>query len=209
MPPYPRLIVSAIVALAVASACKGPAAPSTAPGAAGFSPNFSAPISFAQIDQTASMTIWPFGVQAGDHPNGHPGIDFFLIVGANVLADAAGTISDISNSYYAGEVGINIRHADGYTTYITGYFESIKVTKGQAVTQGQVIATAARWGTTTTGPASFHWGIVDASQKAYCPADFVPADVRAQMQALLDQSSFPEKPQFPLLCNACPAGGCR
>lgn len=194
-------------ALFVAAGCGHPASPSSSPASAAAS--FGLPVNLSQIDPGNSMKVWPYGVQGGDHPNGHPGLDFMLVIGADVRADQSGTISQISSSTYAGETGIDITHADGWTTYITGFFQTISVAKGQKVSQGQVIATAAPFGLGSTGSASFHWQIVDSSKRAYCPADFLPADLRAQVQQLLDQSSYPNKDQFPALCNPCPAGGCR
>jgi murein DD-endopeptidase MepM/ murein hydrolase activator NlpD len=189
------------------ASCGGPTAPSSTPGGASFTASYVAPMRANQLDPASAMKVWPYGVPGGDHPNGHPGIDFFLVLGADVLADQSGTVSNISASVYAGEQGIDLQHSDGYTSYITGFFQQVLVTKGQKVSQGQLIAKAAPFG--GAGPASFHWGVVDNTKAVYCPADFLPADVRATMQAWLDQSTYDNKAAYQSLCNPCPAGGCR
>lgn len=206
----PRALGLAMIAASMPvwlAACGGPTAPSSAPGSASFTASYVAPMRASQLDPASAMKVWPFGVPGGDHPNGHPGIDFFLQVGADVLADQSGTITNVNASFYAGEVGIDLQHGDGYTTYLTGFYQQVLVSKGQKVSQGQVIAKAAPFG--GSGPASFHWGIVDTAKTVYCPADFLPADVRATMQAWLDQSTYDNKAAYPSLCNPCPPSGCR
>lgn len=199
--------VIGVLILAALMSCGGPMAPSSTPGQASFVASYVAPVRGTQLDPASAMKVWPFGVPGGDHPAGHPGIDFFLVLGADVMADQSGTISNITESVYAGESGIDVQHNDGYTSYITGFFQQLLVTKGQKVSAGQVIATAAPFG--GSGPASFHWGIVDNNKNVYCPADFLPADVRAAMQTWLDQSSYDNKSAYPKLCNPCPSSGCR
>jgi murein DD-endopeptidase MepM/ murein hydrolase activator NlpD len=109
----------------------------------------------------------------------------------------------------AGEIGITLRHDDGWQSYFTGFYQSVSVSKGQSVSQGHVLGKIDRFN--GSGMAGFHWGVArdNSSEQVSCPADFVSADARSAMQQLLDQSTFPEKARFPLLCNACPAGGCR
>ncbi|HEV2685979.1 MAG TPA: M23 family metallopeptidase, partial [Actinomycetota bacterium] len=72
---------------------------------------------------------------------GHRGIDFGAPVGTRVVAAAAGTVS------FAGQVGgslfVSVDHAGGLrTTY--SFLSAILVKKGQAVVQGQPIATSGR-----------------------------------------------------------------
>lgn len=62
---------------------------------------YALPISLSEIDTTSPMKLWPYGVQGGDHPSGHPGIDFVLVVGGSVLADQKGTIIDVASSVTA------------------------------------------------------------------------------------------------------------
>ena len=200
---FRRLLVLGVAV--TIGACGG--AP-TAPTDVAFS-KYGLPVNLSQIDTTSSMLLWPYGVQGGDHPNGHPGIDFTLQVGADVLADQSGKVIDITNSVFAGEVGITVRHEDGWKSFFTGFFQTVIVSKGQSVSRGQVIAKVDRWN--GAGAASYHWGIAvdDKSEAVSCPGEFVSADDRAAMQRLLDNSSFPDKARYPLVCNPCPAGGCR
>ena len=171
---------------------------------------YSAPFRLSQVDGSGGMKVWPYGVSGGDHPNGHPGIDFFLAVGADVLADANGTVSDVSSSMYPGEKSIAVSHGDGWRSYFTGYFQDIVVVRGTSVSAGQLLGHAAPFGG-GAGAASYHWGVVEDTRAGNprCPADFLrPAD-RQVVQRMLDESNYPEKERFPLLCNPCGAGGCR
>jgi len=194
-----------LAALLVAGCNGSPAGPSGPPPQ-----TYAVPVVVAQLDPTNSMKIWPFGIAGGDHPNGHPGIDFFVVTGGDVLADSRGTVAEVTSSVYPGEMSIGVRHGDGWKSFYTGFFQSIKVAAGQSVAAGQVLATAAPFGLGSTGPASYHWGIIaEDTRQAACPADFLSPDDRARLQALLDQSSYPDKDRYPLLCNPCPPGGCR
>lgn len=49
------------------------------------------PITYATYDST-NGGVWPFGVHAGGHPEGHPGLDFFYTAGSKVLAAADGEV---------------------------------------------------------------------------------------------------------------------
>jgi hypothetical protein len=199
-----RLVLGALLAVfALLTACGGPN-PTTPSG----SENFILPVRLSQIDDSAEMKIWPYGVPGGDHPHGHPGIDFTLIVGADILADQDGKVTAVSASVYPGEIGITIRHDGGWSSYLTGFYQTVNVTEGERVVQWQVVGTIDHFGD-PSAPASIHWGIVNRDRTAFCPADFVSSDLRAQLQQLLDQSQYLEKVQYPLLCNPCPADGCR
>ena len=198
-----RRIVLLLAGLAL-TGCSGPTSPSSQDFA-----KYNLPINLSQVDVASPLKLWPYGVQGGDHPNGHPGIDLTLVVGGDVIADQKGTVIDVATSVNPGERGITVRHGDGWKSYFTGFFQGINVTKGQSISQGQVLGRVDRFN--GNGIAAFHWGVArdDSSEQVSCPAEFVSAQSRAALQQLLDQSTYPEKARFPLLCNACPAGGCR
>lgn len=200
-----RRLALLIVGLGVCG-CGGPTSPTDLAFV-----RYALPINLSEIDPASPLKLWPYGVQGGSHPNGHPGIDFFLVVGGSVLADQKGMIIDVANSVSPGEIGITLRHDDGWKSYFTGYYTSVAVSKGQSVSQGQVLGRIARFGFAGDGLASFHWGIArnDSAEQVSCPVEFVSPDTRATMQKLLNESTYVEKARFPLLCNPCPAGGCR
>ena len=193
--------IALVILIGLAAGCGKLLGPSSSsPAVAGH--DFQLPISMSQIDPSTDTAIWPYGAKGNEHPAGHPGIDFLLIPGGDVLADQSGTVSEISQNA-GGEKGVVVRHGDGWLSYYTGNFLSLSVSTGQSVTAGQLIGKAAQFG--GIGPASWHWGIADENSKqTSCPADFLDTTARAQLQALLDRSAVPGKDQTPLLCNPCP-----
>lgn len=97
---------------------------------------------------------WPGGegVKAGTYVHFHSGIDLGNTrCGASILAAAAGTVTAVSKDGY-GALFIKIDHGthDGHR-FETGYWHEAtqKVTKGQKVAAGQVIATVGSTGRST------------------------------------------------------------
>jgi hypothetical protein len=50
------------------------------------------PFDYASADTASDNIIWPYGVHGGGHPEGHPGVDFWMIANSSVQAAAAGEI---------------------------------------------------------------------------------------------------------------------
>ena len=162
---------------------------------------------------TQGQVIWPFGVQAGGHPNGHPGIDFQTVIGAAVLASANGKVREVSDRSVDSpekEKVIIIDHARNQGAYV-GSLINITVSVGDFVVQGQKLADL---GAFQGGlPYGFlHWGLstfMTDQPAAICPYNFLTAEGKADLDQMFARSTYVERSQFPLICNPCPAGGCR
>lgn len=166
--------------------------------ACGESDSQSEPFDLSMPIAAASVTnIWPFGARGGDHPEGHPGIDFDAAAGTPILAAGDGTIFWIGDSVYPGEKSIVIHHGFG-DTYYTTYFQAIAVATGQRVAAGQLIADLERWPGRSTGALHFGVGI---AAKNVCPYDYLSAAAKAELDALLARASYPGKAKYPLICN--------
>lgn len=92
------------------------------------------------------------------HNNPHKGIDFAVGIGTSVMAAAAGTVkgtggssaNTMGTSNHSYGIWLEIDHGGGYTT-LYGHLSSVGVSKGQQVTQGQVVALSGNSGY-STGP---------------------------------------------------------
>jgi murein DD-endopeptidase MepM/ murein hydrolase activator NlpD len=108
------------------------------------------------IEAARVVNLWPFGVKGGDHPEGHPGIDFLAAPGTPILAAGAGTVTAIGDSVYGGELGITV-HIGALDTFYTTYMRSVRVAVGDHVSQGQPLAELDLWPGMTVG--SLHFGV--------------------------------------------------
>lgn len=90
-----------------------------------------------------------FGVNSSVRSSSHTGLDIATSLGTPVIAAASGTVSyaDWKGSY--GKLAI-ITHENGVQTYY-GHCNTLYVTAGQTVSQGQTIATVGSTGN-STGP---------------------------------------------------------
>ena len=169
------------------------------------------PVAVAQMT-TSGQVIWPFGIRAGGHPEGHPGIDFQTILGASVFASAAGKVrevSDRSGTSLEAEKVIIIDHALYQGAYV-GSLINISVAVGDFVVQGQKLGDL---GPFALGPGTYgflHWGYTPFStQSPVCPYNFLTAQGKKDLEQLFALSTYDGQNQFPLLCNPCPVSGCR
>jgi hypothetical protein len=178
--------LSAALIWFAASQCRHPIKPETA------AHPMTLPVEYSRV-----KSIWPFGVKGGDHPEGHPGIDFEADTGTPILAAAAGMVTWIGNSVYPGEKSITVHNGD-YDTYYTGYFTTVKVSAGAQVIQGQTLAEMDLWPGTKAGFP--HFG-VNRSGTDLCPYDVMDDSSKAQLIELLNKSDYPEKGKYPLICN--------
>ena len=168
------------------------------------------PISASQIN---SM-LWPFGVQGGGHPNGHPGIDLGAVLGASVFASANGKVREVSDRSLDSpemEKVIIIDHARYQSAYV-GSLTRITVQAGDFVVQGQKLGELEGFQGGKQSYGFLHWGLstfLTSDPASVCPYNFTAADGKTVLEQLFSRSTYSERSQFPLLCNPCPAGGCR
>ncbi len=162
--------------------------------------------------------LWPFGVQGGEHPQGHPGFDFEAHVGTPIRAVADGSVGFVGPSGHHEGMTISIGHmtSRGWVdTYYTGSITDIHVKKGDHVKQGEVIASyaASEHLGMPRGLSTFHFGvdqlIIADRRESVCPADYFTQEAQRAVEELHRQSKYRERATFPLLCNSCPTGGCR
>ena len=160
---------------------------------------------------TTGQVIWPFGVQGGGHPMGHPGIDFQTVLNGSVFASATAKVSRIEDSYTDGTPQKYIQlETPGYQLAYVGTLINITVVPGSFVSKGQKIAELGPFSGWGNRNGFLHWGMYARSnQMAICPYDFLDPTAQGQLSALFAFTTYAEQSQFPLLCNPCPAGGCR
>lgn len=170
---------------------------------------------------TKYQGLWPFGIRGGDHPHGHPGIDFEIRVGAPILAAASGEVTGTGETP-GGEreqkITIDIEAGQGkITIWYVGPME-ILVKEGDAVMSGQTIAHAKASKQIGAGDVGFlhfeTFRIMPFPPGAICPAEFLSSEAKADLEQFFKESKYKERNEFPLLCNACPPGiypfgGCR
>ena len=49
------------------------------------------PFDYAVADLTSNV-VWPYGVHGGGHPEGHPGVDFWMLPGSSIKSATAGEV---------------------------------------------------------------------------------------------------------------------
>lgn len=162
--------------------------------------------------------LWPFGVQGGEHPQGHPGFDFEARVGTPIRAAGDGSVGFVGPSGHHQGMTITMGHmtSRGWVdTSYTGSITKIQVKKGDEVKRGEVIAyygSAENLGM-PRDLSTFHFGVdklVSGDQReSVCPADYFTQEAKREIEELHRKSKYRERAAFPLLCNPCPAGGCR
>src|SRR3990172_5179322 len=114
----------------------------------------------------------PFGLRRffNDLPrNPHSGLDIAAPKGTPVQAPVAGQVIDIGDYFFNGN-SIFIEHGQGLVTMYC-HLDSIKVKKGQRVSQGDIIGTVGMTGR-VTGP-HLHWS-VSLNNVRVDPALFLP-----------------------------------
>lgn len=116
-----------------------------------------------------------FGVVDARHKEGHHGMDFGVAEGTSVVAGHDGKVLKIESG---GALGNYLRISwSENDKYGTGYahLKSINVSKGDVVTQGQVVALSGNTGTNTTG-AHLHFEVWQNGQRVD-PAPFISGGV--------------------------------
>lgn len=151
--------------------------------------------------------MWPFGVRGGEHPLGHPGIDFEANEGTPVMASADGIVGFTGDSGHHDYKTISIFHENNFDTYYTGAMKDIKVKKGNRVSRGDVIAYYSK---PEAGWPSIHLGLQrKVPDEAVCPVEYFSSQAKKEIEELFAKAFYNEMKEYPLLCNPCPEGGCR
>ncbi len=160
---------------------------------------------------TSGQVIWPFGVQGGAHPQGHPGIDFQTVIGASVFASATAKVYKIEDDFTDGVLQkLIMLETSNYQIVYVGSLINISVAAGDLVVKGQKIADLGQFGRTSLPYGFVHWGVNAKSlQTAVCPYNLLSSDAQRQLDSLFALATYSGQAQFPLICNPCPAGGCR
>ncbi|GGW94151.1 M23 family metallopeptidase [Alteromonas halophila] len=114
------------------------------------------PIASGWLSSYYGMRADPFSGE----PAMHEGLDFAGEQGSDVVATAAGIVTWAGDRYGYGQL-IEIDHGDGYTTRY-GHNQSLSVSVGDVVTQGQVIAQMGSSGRSTG--AHVHYEVIRNGQ---------------------------------------------
>ena len=159
---------------------------------------------------TTGQVIWPYGVQGGGHPNGHPGIDFQTVEGASIFAAATARVYKIEDDFTDGSANKLVMLETGsYQIVYTGNLMNLTIAAGDIVVKGQKFADLGRFSPRTSS-CFMHFGMNSNSQQAaVCPYGFFTPEAQRQLDALFALTTYTEQSQFPLICNPCPTGGCR
>ncbi len=149
---------------------------------------------------TSEWGLWPFCVHGGEHPEGHGGIDFELKPGAKVYATADGVVEEIfspsDDPSGHGAYSLFIQHGLG----VSGYsgLTNIQVKKGDKVKKGEYIADAFKLG----NEYFLHFEVNNfIDQILVCPVQFFDETAQAELQKMLEESTYPEKNVEGKLCN--------
>lgn len=178
--------------------------------------NIILPVRFEDVS-FAMGGIWPYGVQGGDHPHGHPGIDFRGKENTEILAVDDGTITVVQTNigqYQEDSISLIPDSLSGkYEIYYTGSMKNFVVNVGDTVKQGDVIAHFRPWteGGRVFEDGSIHFEIHKRSKGkggSLCPYIFMTEEAKTQLKNLHNKSTYDEMDDYPLLCNPCPTGGC-
>lgn len=119
-----------------------------------YQPLHSAVLSLPVKGRTSS----PFGltrIMNNIPQNPHSGLDIAAPKGAPVYAPKAGTVINIGNYFYSGNI-VFIDHGQGFITSYC-HLDTIKVIKGQSVQQSDILGTVGNTGRATG--AHLHWSV--------------------------------------------------
>lgn len=162
--------------------------------------------------------IWPFGVRGGDHPNGHPGIDFDLVAGAAVLAVVEGKVSGAGDAPGGEDKRITINYQSGgekVDVWYVGSFKQVLVKEGDQVKTGQFLAFIGPQKGRDFGYLHFEtFKMMPFPPGAVCPVEYLEDGAKKDLEELFAKARYNEQREYPLLCNPCPSGfspfgGCR
>ncbi|MBK1987812.1 M23 family metallopeptidase [Sphaerospermopsis aphanizomenoides BCCUSP55] len=144
-----------------------------------------------QIPLPSSNLIWPTHgiVSQGFRKYQHEGIDIAGAIGTPVVAAASGTIVKAGwDDWGLGNL-IEIRHPDGSAT-VYGHNNRLLVSKGQEVTQGQIIAEMGSTGNSTA--PHLHFEFYRDGRLAIDPIKLLSSPTTAQLP--VEQPVTPSQP---------------
>jgi hypothetical protein len=130
------------------------------------------------FDFGASTGFYGFGVHgsANNHPEGHPGLDFFFDTAMPVKAPFAGVVEDVFSSGHGDAMCLDIRHADGCNTAIyCGLDVASGIAQGVAVNDGDVVGTAHLYESDQGETSTMHIGFraTTADEFPLCTAEWL------------------------------------
>ncbi len=140
--------------------------------------------------------IWPYGVHAGGHPRGHPGIDFDLVAGGKVLAMRGGTVSAVESDPGGGGTASVFIDTASFQLEYDHLDASTVPSVGDTVAQGEFIGSAATGGAWAT----FHVQ-VGPPEKSVCPWDLMRPEPQLELEALFLDAAYDGDLVEPFLCN--------
>ncbi|MBR9700231.1 M23 family metallopeptidase [Candidatus Woesearchaeota archaeon] len=161
--------------------------------------------------------IWPFGIQGGDHPHGHPGIDFQAREGSPIFAVDDGIIDNMDKmvgEYKEQSITLKPDNYKEHIIHYTGSMNDIQVKEGDRVKRGDIIAYYRIWiefqdSKERVGHIHFEFHEKTNSQGgALCGYDFMTEEAKLELDELFIKATYDNKEQYPLICNSCPEGGC-
>ncbi|MEX2681732.1 MAG: hypothetical protein Q6373_009030 [Candidatus Sigynarchaeota archaeon] len=176
-------------------------------------PSIGLPVNPSDLDYSGtSYLIWPFAVQGGGHPEGHPGIDFSWNFSGPVLAAVDAVVLSIMDNPSHASTKIVTTVPVGYPFILISYDEVItippSVVVGALVKRGAVVGHAHDVGTFYM----FHFGIhridnmfsmVAESPELYFDDEALAIIGRSIWEpgTLMNKSTYLERNQYPFLTN--------
>ena len=165
---------------------------------------FEVPVLGSPIDLNDKITkdwgLWPFCVHGGEHPEGHGGIDFELKPNAKIYASGDGMIEVITtpeeDPHGHGSHGLFIQHELG----VSGYsgLTNVQVKEGDEVKKGQYIADAFE---SFPNEYYIHFEVNNyIDEKLVCPLEYFDEEFQAELNKMLEESTYPEKGVENALC---------
>ena len=139
--------------------------------------------------------IFPFGTKE-NHPRGHPGIDFELKRGAEILAATPGTVAVINrNPRWINQYWVRIYYNYHYSLKYD-HLGKVFVKTGEKVKRGQIIGKAAIW---SRGPISMIHFEFDVKEKIYkgiyirtavCPGPYFSKEAKKELMKMVLRSKY-------------------
>ncbi|MFM2062707.1 MAG: hypothetical protein RLZZ507_2377 [Cyanobacteriota bacterium] len=149
----------------------------------------------ASLDKPTSLPssslIWPTHgiISQGFRKHQHEGIDIASAIGTPIFAAASGTVVKAGWDNWGLGNFIEIQHSDGTVT-VYGHNNRLLISKGQPVTQGQIIAEMGSTGNSTA--PHLHFEFYQNSQLAVDPLKLLSSSTTAKLP--LDKPVSPSQP---------------
>ena len=145
------------------------------------------PFDYALADPTSNI-VWPYGVHGGGHPEGHPGVDFWMLPGSSIKSATAGEVvmTDTNMMMIESRSGLLIQYE---------HIASIDpaLTLGSTVVAGQHLA--------IPEVDHIHFGIRHGIVTEP-PLKHFSASAQVDFDSLWAQAAWPQEISEPLTANA-------